>query len=105
MSKKESIVSKERTTKTKIKTKTKKEIIVGTIRIKSKNLEPYKKTKTGWKLIKKGFPELMQVVKLFKSNNQFEVLVDKKNEEFLKGQLSPEGREQGARINFLLVKN
>lgn len=98
MPKKKSDVSKSKKCKT---TKTKKEIALGTIRIKSDNLKPYKKTKSGWKLINKEFPELIQVVNLFKANNQFDILIDKKNSGFLKGQLSSEGREQGARVNIL----
>ncbi|MBT3298315.1 hypothetical protein HN385_05295 [archaeon] len=83
------------------KSKLKIEIVFGTIRIKSSNLKPYKKTNTGWSSIKKDFPELIQVVNLFKSNNQFDILIDKKNPNFLKGQISPGGDVQGARINIL----
>lgn len=78
-----------------------KKVLAGTIRIKAKSLKLYKKTKTGWKLINKQFPELILVVKLFKAHKRFKCLIDKKNSAFLKGQLSPQGREQGARINIL----
>jgi len=79
----------------------KKKIEVGTVRINSRSLKPSERTKTGWKHSKKEFPELQLVAKLFKSQKRFKELVDKKNPEFLKGQLSKEGREQGARINIL----
>ena len=79
----------------------KKKVLAGTIRVKTKNLKPYKKTSQGWKLIKKDLSELQLVVKLFKANKQFKVLIDTKKPEFLKGQLSKDGREQGARINIL----
>ena len=81
--------------------KPKKEIALGTIRIKTKDLKAYEKTKTGWKKSKQSFPQTLQVIKLFKANNSFKVLIDNKNSEFLKGQLSPEGLAQGARISIL----
>lgn len=77
-----------------------KEVVVGTIRVK-KGLCAYKKTKTSWKKIKFDLTNLKKVVKLFKAHKAFDVLVDKKDSRFLKGQLSPEGSEQGARINVL----
>ena len=43
----------------------------------------------------------MQVARLFKEHKNFKVLLDTKNQEFLKGQLSPKGEVQGARINQL----
>lgn len=70
------------------------------IRVKT-NLKPYQKTAKGWKQIKRKFPELLLVVKLFKAHKNFKVLINKKDSRFLKGQLSAEGREQGARINIL----
>ncbi|MSR85818.1 hypothetical protein EXS74_00310 [Candidatus Woesearchaeota archaeon] len=73
---------------------------VGTIRIKTKNLQAYEKTKSGWKRVSKSFPELLNVVKLFKANHNFPSLIDKKDKTFLKGQLY-KGQPQGARINIL----
>ena len=79
----------------------KKDTPIGTIRIKSSDLKAYNKTKTGWKLANKEFAELNLVIKLFKAHNQFTTLIDTKDPTFIKGQLSPEGKEQGARINIL----
>lgn len=79
----------------------KKKIEEGVVRINSSNLQAYEKTKTGWKKSKKIFPNALRVIKLFKSHNHFSELKDKKNPQFLKGQLSPEGKCQGARINLL----
>ena len=79
----------------------KKEILVGTVRIKVKDLKPYEKTKSGWKMNGKSFDELLEVVRLFKAQGKFDCLVDKKDPKFLKGQLSPEGLAIGARINIL----
>lgn len=78
-----------------------KEIPLGTIRI-GKNLEVYVKTKISWKKkgkdsLKKEFPEAFVVIELFKASNNFDFLIDKKNPKFLKGQVSPEERCQGAR--------
>ena len=74
---------------------------LGTIRVKVKDERSYIKTKEGWKRATKTFPELLAVVKLFKANKRLNILIDKINPTFFKGQLSPEGREQGARINVL----
>ncbi|MBU0530575.1 MAG: hypothetical protein ABIH52_00325 [Candidatus Aenigmatarchaeota archaeon] len=78
-----------------------KPILSGTIRIKSKDLKPYERVGPSWKESSRRFPEAMHVVQLFKAHDNFEFLVDKKNPEFLKGQLSPEGKCQGARVNTL----
>jgi hypothetical protein len=79
----------------------KKEIAVGTIRIQTKSLIPYQKTKTSWKKSSKQFSNINQIVKLFKAHKSFNVLIDKKDPQFLKGQLSPKNQIQGARINIL----
>lgn len=83
------------------KKKENKKIPVGTIRIKANNLRAYEKTAASWKKTNKSFVQLLKAVKLFKANNNFKVLIDKKNSSFLKGQLSPQGQPQGARINIL----
>lgn len=78
---------------------------IGTIRI-GKDLNLYEKTSSNWKISKdnkqktKEFPNLFEVIRLFKANNKFSELIDKKTK-FLKGQLSPKGDMQGARINIL----
>ncbi len=77
------------------------EIRPGTIRIKASNLKAYEKTKTSWKKSSKIFPETMLIIKLFKKSRKFSLLIDKKNPEFLKGQLAPSGMTQGARIDIL----
>ena len=73
---------------------------IGTTRI-GKNLNIYEKTKTKWEKSSKEFPELQQAINLFKSHNRFNELIDQKSPKFLKGQLSPEGKVQGARISIL----
>jgi hypothetical protein len=78
----------------------KKEILVGTIRIQVKGLVPYQKTKTSWKKCSQKFPKVKQIFKLFKAHQNLDVLVDKVNPRFLKGQLL-KGKIQGARINIL----
>ncbi|MBU1976351.1 MAG: hypothetical protein KKA62_00165 [Nanoarchaeota archaeon] len=74
---------------------------IGVVRIKTKDLQAYEKTAKSWKKSKLKFPEILKIIKLFKANNQFKILIDKKNPEFLKGQLSPDGNPQGARIDQL----
>ncbi len=77
-----------------------KAVSVGTIRIQT-NGKAYEKTRKGWKLSKRKFPEMQQVIQLFKANHHFHDLIDTKNPVFLKGQLSKEGNVQGARITIL----
>jgi hypothetical protein len=74
----------------------KKEVERGTLRIK-KNLKVYEKKST-WVLTKKKFPEALQVINLYNSNKKLDLLLDG---DFFKGQLSPKGIQQGARINLL----
>lgn len=78
----------------------KKEVKAGTIRINSRNLKTYEKTKSGWKKSNKIFSNALRVIKLFKANNNFSELKDKLNPQFLKGQFY-HGKCQGARINIL----
>ena len=78
----------------------KKEITVGTVRIQTKNLLAYQKTAKSWKKSTRKFPEIKRIVKIFKANNNFKVLIDTKEPSFLKGQLF-KGKVQGARINIL----
>ena len=78
-----------------------KQIPLGTLRIKAKDLNVYERTKSSWKISKKSIPFTKHIIMLFKKNNAFSILVDKKNPDFLKGQLSPDGKCQGARINVL----
>lgn len=73
----------------------------GTIRFKTKDLKPYEKTKTSWKKSKQKFTEAEKIIALFKANKNLKELIDKKNSEFLKGQISKKGKIQGARINIL----
>ncbi len=83
------------------KAKKPKEVLPGTIRIKTANLGVYEKTKRSWKKSSEIFPEAMLIIKLFKKHKRFSVLADKKNPQFLKGQLGPNGLTQGARIPIL----
>ncbi len=78
----------------------KRDLEAGTLRI-GKNLIAYEKTKTGWKKLNNAIPSLTETVKLFKAHNNFKELIDQKNHKFLKGQISPEGKIQGARIIIL----
>ena len=91
-----------KTKKAKKPKKQKKTVVLpGTIRIKTSNLRVYKKTRTSWKRATETFPEAMLIIQLFKKHRRFSVLVDKKNPQFLKGQLGPNGKSQGARIPIL----
>ena len=76
-----------------------KKIPLKTIRVKTANLRAYEKTVSGWKLSKKKFPNLLAVVKLFKLERKFKVLIDVKNPAFLKGEWL--SGEKGTRINIL----
>ncbi|MBT8010374.1 hypothetical protein HN681_02940, partial [archaeon] len=78
-----------------------KETLPGTLRIKTKDLQVYEKTKSSWKKSKVKFPNASQVIKLFKKSKNLKSLIDKNDPNFLKGQLSSEGKCQGARINIL----
>lgn len=73
----------------------------GTIRIKAADVQPYEKTASSWIKSSRSFPEAMLVIELFRVWNNFDALVDRKNPKFLKGQLSPESKTQGARIAIL----
>ena len=80
--------------------KLKTEVAIGTLRL-GKDLKFYEKTKTGWKKSQKQIPETINTIKLFKAHHTFKELIDKKNPQFLKGQLSPDNNVRGARINIL----
>jgi hypothetical protein len=79
----------------------KKGVLAGTIRVNAKSLKAYKKTGLGWVRSSVDVSSLLACVKLFKANNNFDVLVDKKNSKFLKGQVSKDGMTQGARVNIM----
>lgn len=81
--------------------KKKSPVASGTIRLKAKNLVSYEKIKNSWKKSSKIFPEAMLIIKLFKKSGKFSLLIDKKNPEFLKGQLASNGMTQGSRIDIL----
>lgn len=76
-------------------------IITGIIRIKAKDLTTYEKTENSWKKSKQQFPEILKIVKLYKSHKSLNELIDKKDPEFIKGQLGPKKEIQGVRINIL----
>ncbi|MBI4176616.1 MAG: hypothetical protein HY518_05400, partial [Candidatus Aenigmarchaeota archaeon] len=78
-----------------------KPVFPGTLRIDSKGLKVYVKTASSWKESPARLPEAMHVIRLFRAHNMFDFLIDRKNPRFLKGQLSPDGKCQGARINIL----
>jgi hypothetical protein len=79
----------------------KTKILTGTIRIKVSDQKVYEKTRTSWKRSSRLLPEAMLVIKLYKKSRRSSVLRDKKDPRFFKGQLSPDGMPQGARINLL----
>lgn len=73
----------------------------GCLRI-GKDLSVYVFGAGRWKKSTKTVPPSVSVaVRLFKANGNFSLLIDAKNQKFLKGQLSPEGRAQGARLSVL----
>jgi len=76
-------------------------IPIGTIRVKVKGLCAYQKTTKSWKKCSQKFPQIQQIVKLFKAHKNLKFLIDKKDSTFLKGQLGPKCEVQGARINIL----
>lgn len=73
----------------------------GTIRIRAKDLKAYEKTKTSWKLSNIDISNITHIVDLFRAYDNFEILIDKKDPRYLKGQLSADNKIQGARINVL----
>ncbi len=75
-------------------------IPLGTIRV-GKDLKVYEKTKSSWKKSKQDIPEMRQIATMFKEYDLFDTLIDPQNNQFLKGQRSPSGMAQGARINIL----
>jgi|GEM_PF-443869 len=78
-----------------------KRVEEGTIRIRARDLRVVEKTRRSWKVSSRALTEAMEVIRLFRAHNDFGFLIDKKDTRFLKGQLSPEGRCQGARIKML----
>ncbi len=78
-----------------------KPVLKGTLRIKTKDCNVYKRTSNSWEKSLNEFPLAMHVVELFCAHNNLDFLVDVKNPEFLKGHVSPEGKPQGARISVL----
>ena len=78
-----------------------KETLPGTIRIKSRDLMPYEKTKESWKRSSGEFPKAALVIRLFKANGRLDALIDEKTPGFLKGHLSPDGMPQGGRVKIL----
>ena len=78
-----------------------KKTSAGTIRFKTKNLQPYEKTSKGWKKTKRPFEEAKLAISLFKAHHNIKYLTDKKNHSFLKGELSSDNKIKGARIDIL----
>ncbi len=72
----------------------------GTIRI-SKNLQVYELKKDKWVLSNKSFPEAIQAINSFIKHGKLKEIIDSKNPRFIRGQLSPKGKIQGARINII----
>ncbi|MEA2004000.1 MAG: hypothetical protein U9O53_03495 [archaeon] len=76
-------------------------IAEGTLRIRAKDFKVCERAKTSWKLSLREFPEAIHAVQLFRAHGNLDYLIDRKDTGFLKGQLSPDGKTQGARINIL----
>jgi len=75
---------------------------VGTVRVKAKGLIPVIRTKTGWKKTSKfDIEPIQRTVHLYKSHANFNMLLDTKDQEFLKGHLTKDGNVGGARVKFL----
>ncbi len=82
-----------------------KKILRGTIRI-GKDLKIYEYDGKFWKIDKKlklseKFPGAEKIIKMFKAHGKFKILVDTKNNKFLKGELDVDGEARGARVNIL----
>jgi DNA topoisomerase IB len=77
--------------------------MLGTLRIKASNLQPVKLTKSGYRKTKstKMLDNSLKAIKLFKAHKNLKLIIDKKDSRFLKGQLMPDGKCMGARINIL----
>lgn len=84
-----------------MKNKKTKTIPIGTIRIKTKGLQPVIKTKTCWKKTKFDTTNIKKIVHLFKAHANFNQLVDTKDKTFLKGSITPNKTIVGERINTL----
>jgi hypothetical protein len=78
-----------------------KDIPIGTIRIKTKGLEPVVKTKTSWKKTKYDTSNIKKIVHLFKAHANFNQLLDTKDKTFLKGHITPQQKIGGERIGIL----
>ncbi len=72
----------------------------GTIRI-STNLKICELRKNKWVLSEKIFPEAILAINSFKKHSRLKEIIDLKNPQFIKGQISSEGKIQGARISII----
>lgn len=80
----------------------KKEIKTGSIRIRAKDLAVIKKTKKGWEKQKDfDIKNIKQIINMFKSHKNFNLLLDTKDKKFLKGYLTPNKKIAGEKINTL----
>jgi len=80
-----------------------KSALKGTLRIKKADLCVYRKssdTAERWEKTTIKLPEALQAIKLFQAHHNLSALIDKKNPQFLKGQLYQD-KIQGARLNIL----
>ncbi|MBN2881749.1 hypothetical protein JXM83_06895 [Candidatus Woesearchaeota archaeon] len=77
------------------------EIPNGSIRIEIKGFKPVKKTSKGYTPVKFDITNILNVIKLYRAHNKFDLLVDSKDGKFLKGFLKADGRVGGERIVFL----
>ncbi|MBI2598371.1 MAG: hypothetical protein HYW50_04195 [Candidatus Diapherotrites archaeon] len=78
-----------------------KQVQNGTIRIRAKGLGVFTRKNDSWKKSGQKLSDAMHAITLFSAHKNFNALVDAKNPEFLKGQLSAGGKTLGARINVL----
>ncbi len=81
-----------------------KELDLGSIRIKSKELKLFeKKDEDLWKAISELDEDILTIIELYKDNNNFELLLDAHDENFLRGSVSPDPEKKvcGARVMVL----
>jgi hypothetical protein len=79
-----------------------KELENGSVRIKSKDFRFFKKNDEDlWEAISDLDSSVKEVLELYSSNNNLDLLVDLKDELFLRGSLSPDEKICGARIMVL----
>lgn len=78
-----------------------KPVLIGTVRLRAKDLRPMMMTASGWRGHSLDLPDAVRAVHLYRSHGRFAILRDARDPRFLKGALGPGGRAVGARIMAL----